>query len=117
MARFAILQARATSAAQIIARFAVEKSPASFVFEIFYPTISREIYALSGVRTDDDVEITDFQQLRRTYSELGMTGLPRGLLLAYRPLIRKHFPERMNVPSDKRQILRFLSYHTMDYST
>lgn len=115
-ARFRVLQARAESAAQAVARYALEIDPANFSYEIFYPALAREVYRLYDVRPDSQTPIfPDYDLMVSTYDRLRQIDLPFNLHLGYRALLASLFPRFTEVPADKRSFLQFLSFHHISY--
>ena len=117
-ARFRVLQSRADSAAQAIARYALEANPAKYSFEVFYPGLAQELYRLNRVRHSRELPvIIDHSLMEGTYNNMrSMNNLPFTLALSFRSRLANHFPKRVHVPRSHRDMILFLSYHQFDYA-
>ena len=116
LARFSVLRARADSAAQTVARYALEINPAEYSFEMFYPSLSLELYRLQGVRSDEEPAcLFDHDLMRSTYDGMRTLNVPFSLSLDFRSRLSRFYPTRIRVPIDKCGFALFLSFHQFDY--
>lgn len=127
LARFAILRCQSKSLCQAVARFSLEMSSAEYQFNLFFPSLAKELVNITGLRSripeglynDRESDIRDFDRMRSIWEEMGVNNDddPRSFnrVVRYRPRLASHFPARIEVPRDKVSVLRFLSFHSFDY--
>ena len=116
--RFNILQARAESILQNLAVDHLDRSPADYAFEHFYPllALSHESFPHEPFQphninrhalVEDPVGVLLLCQQRRGFQSNRSTHLRRRIANLY--------PKRVWVPAEWKLHLRFLSYHMFDY--
>ena len=118
MARFVVLEEKGKSLAQRIGQHHLDLNPAQFGYETYYPAIAVEYDRRGGFNTE---MINRFDPLFYSNSFLERY---HNVYRRQRPLASPHYarlrladliPERIWVGTDKEALLRFLSFHTLDY--
>ena len=131
MARFTVLYHQSQSLCQAVARFSLEMSSAEYQYNIFFPSLAKEIAAIimnmnlyRRVAQDPDndhvlqheSDIGDFDQMKTVWEEMGGDrNMAFNRVLPYRPRLAYHFPSRIEVPTIAVPVLRFLNYASFDY--
>ena len=120
MARFAILQTRADSPCQTIARFALEYSPAQYMREYQVPSLTRQLNPIFRVLPDEgQVAILDYERLMELFRDMQLLEQPWipdvHSMLYFRARLQQYFARRCNVSPEKHGLARFLSFHCCDY--
>ena len=116
MARWSILKIRARSFCQTLARYAKGWNPADYTQNAFLPSVSNEINLLHGVRPDCGPLISDYRALIETFGEMIRDdGRRMGGLFAYRADLERYFCDHMVVSREKWSLMRFLSFHVIDF--
>ena len=115
MCRFAILEAKAQSLCQEFATRQMDTNSAEYGWETFYPSIALAYDRLGGFRTDEINRVTGFLRDPQQLFPMYRRQMGPFLQSIYRPQLEDVLPKRIWVAREKRSLLRFLSFHTLDY--
>ena len=123
MARFTIIHHQSESLCQAVARFSLEMSSAEYQYNIFFPSLAKEIAAFLNIARYQDVlresresDIVDFDRMRAVWEEMGGDrNMTFNRVVQYRPRLAYHFPSRIEVPTIAIPMLRFLGFASFNY--
>ena len=122
IARYEILKARKESMAQAAVRFSMNTQPADLAFNYFYPLLVRGHHLIGSLlipkpslaELKPSQDIKNFANLNTDWTNLQRADIPRWTLLKMRVFIKEYFPSRVDVEDTKTELVRFLSYQTID---
>ena len=121
MARFTVLYHQSQSLCQAVARFSLEMSSAEYQYNIFFPSLAKEIAAFINMyhyqaAQHSEPDIEDFDRMKEVWEEMGGDrNMAFNRTIQYRPRLAYHFPSRIEVPTVAVPMLRFLGFASFDY--
>ena len=119
ISRYQLLKTRKESACQGVARFAMDMNPAEFGFNYFYPLLSHHRHLVGKLIPEKPINtgqlFQNYPDLCTDWRRINRSDVPRWTLLKMKVFMSQYFPDRVDVESTKTELIRFVSYHTVDY--